>query len=234
MSTQSYQCAVETMISFGQYVWCGNGTSPSGAGFTLSKVDPALLGFSAKYVGDLYGDLNSYLVTFVIRMNHTLAQETEHIEMFLPNGFLFGYNVGHISHGVWITSKKISPSLLNQTVTIKFGRYLPQTDSDRQRLRRPTLGVIYEAQVVMQAPKQYETETCSICLDQVNDVKNKYLTPCGHLFHLECIFNYLENDSKLFEIPARCLDRCCLSPKIKPFDCPVCRQRIINSSIPMV
>jgi hypothetical protein len=231
MADQTYQCTIETVISFGQYIWCGNGSSPMGAGFTLSNVDPDTVGIGAKYVGSHYGDLNSYLVTFVIKMNNALARDTEHIEMFLPNGFLFGYNVGRISNGVWITSKKIDPSLLDQSVTIKFGRYLSQTESDRSRLRRPILGAVYETQITMREPKQYETEVCSICLEDVNNIKNKYLSPCGHLFHLDCIFKYLENSGHLYEIPTRCMDRCCQSPKIKPFNCPVCRQVIINSSV---
>lgn len=206
--------------------------SPTGSGFTLSNINPDILSQSAKYVGGRYGDLNSYLVTLIFKMNESLASNVSHIEMFLPDGFLFGYNVDRIRNGVWISTKKISPDLIGQTITVNFGKYIQQTESEMRHLRRAVLGKVYSTQITICEPKQYETEECPICMDIVNDVKNKYLSPCGHLFHLKCIFSYLQSTDKLYEVPRRCTEHCCLSQKIKPFSCPVCRQLIINSSLP--
>lgn len=223
-------CQIKTLVSFGRYVWCGNMSSPTGSGMTLSNVDSNILDPGAKYVGGIYGDINSYLVTFIIQMNQPLAQKTTNIEIFLPNGFLFGYNVRPIINGVWTVSRKISPQLLNQTVTIKFGRY-SQLPEEKCHLRRARLEPIFETKVTILEPKQYEQEICTICTEKVDNISNKYLSHCGHLFHLNCLFEYLKNIDKLYEIHPYCLNSCCRSPKIKPFNCPNCRQLIENSSV---
>lgn len=48
-----------------------------------------------------------------------------------------------------------------------------------------------------------ENEKCSICLEKQTDCKTK----CGHVFHIECLKEWIRNDSK---------------------DCPYCRQQIFN------
>jgi len=68
-----------------------------------------------------------------------------------------------------------------------------------------------------------DTKNCSICLEQASDPTNKYISPCGHLFHLDCILRYLEYKDLLYPMHLRCGDRCCRARKIKPFECIVCK-----------
>ena len=53
-------------------------------------------------------------------------------------------------------------------------------------------------------------EECSICLDQIYQKNNAYLTSCGHSFHKLCLF-------KAFE--TKVVDR-------HTFNCPICRARL--------
>lgn len=197
-------------------------SSPNGSGFILSNADPTTLGICTKYTGDL----NSYSVTFQIHMNDTLSRTVTNYEIYLSDGDLFGY--GDIAHQnlMKLKPKKISPKLMGETLTFKFGYYLPQSKDDQLKLKRSMFHTVYETTITLSEPKQYETEICAICTDPVIDVKTKYVSPCGHLLHLNCLFDYLRSAGKLYEIPPRCVNRCCNSPKIKPFNCPCCRRLI--------
>jgi hypothetical protein len=39
------------------------------------------------------------------------------------------------------------------------------------------------------------SECCSICCDNIEE-GNVYCTPCGHIYHVECIKNWTKDNSK--------------------------------------
>jgi len=68
---------------------------------------------------------------------------------------------------------------------------------------------------------------CNICLDSITDINDKFITPCGHLFHMNCINIYLDKNNLLYPIFEQCTQFCCNSRKVKNFNCVVCKKMII-------
>ena len=46
---------------------------------------------------------------------------------------------------------------------------------------------------------QYDN-TCLLCLELVDNPENKYITHCGHTFHLNCMFEYFERNNLLYTL----------------------------------
>jgi hypothetical protein len=83
---------------------------------------------------------------------------------------------------------------------------------------------LYSIYIKIPKLKQYgDLNNCNICFDEVNE-KNKYITPCGHLFHINCIFTYFKSNHLLENI--NCSENCCNTMKIKQYECIVCRYKI--------
>ena len=141
-----------------------------------------------------------------------------------------GYNVGKIAKK-WLSFKKIKSELIGTEIRIVFSKKRQLTKEQEEQVRRSFTriprDIVYEINVKIPELMQYgDKSDCNICLDAVEDEKNRYISPCGHLFHLNCIFKYLETKNLLYPTHPQCLNRCCNAKKIKPFECVVCKNII--------
>ena len=67
-------------------------------------------------------------------------------------------------------------------------------------------------------------DNCPFCLLSDNDETNKYVSQCGHFFHLKCYFVFL-NHHRLLE--PKCTGRyCCDASKIQSHNCIICNTDI--------
>lgn len=212
-----YFCDYEIKVSFGKYVWCVNAESPSGSGFTLTNskcIDP----FENPY---------TYMMFLKLKPNDKLLKNADFFDIYTDTGFLFGYNVGSI-HSNLNQFKKIEQELIGTELEIIFSIKKNLTDEEKEiitkRFIRMPREEIFTIKIKIPELMQYgDCEDCAICLGEVNDITNKYISPCGHLFHLKCIFQYLESKNLLYPMFDLCDDRCCGANKIKPFECVVCK-----------
>ncbi len=75
---------------------------------------------------------------------------------------------------------------------------------------------------------------CNICLENVDPLYNRYITPCGHLFHMDCIYRYFLSKKLLYTpnfecmIPRLCS---CGGLKVKRFKCTVCNGHIESHTV---
>ena len=165
-----------------------------------------------------------------LKPNVKLLKEADFFDIYDHTGFLFGYNVGPIHHQL-AQFKKIKPELIGTELSIVFSKKKQLTPEENaiviKRMFRTPREEIFSLKVRIPELTQYSTDSvCSIYLDQVGEPTNKYVSPCGHLFHLNCIFDYLEAKNRLHPIHPRCTKFCCGAKKAKPFECPVCKTLI--------
>ncbi len=74
-------------------------------------------------------------------------------------------------------------------------------------------------------------------LENIIDNTNKYITSCGHTFHMTCMWNYLVANNCVSKIHPQCKkmypngkNSCCNTGKIiKSFNCPMCKLLIANN-----
>lgn len=217
-----YSCSTDINISFGKYIWCGNMNSPTGSGFTLTNSDKT----------DIYGPQYKYMLYLNLKFNLKLKIDAEFIDIYSHDGFLFNYNIQPLK------GKYTCFTNLN-TIEDAFGTELKIVFSKKKKLTKEEQNIvnkrmfripreeIYSFKVKIPELKQFgDTENCNICLENVDE--NKYISPCGHLLHMNCIFNYLESKELLYEMHPNCLYHCCGAKKIKPFECVVCKTLIIK------
>lgn len=48
--------------------------------------------------------------------------------------------------------------------------------------------------VLIKSEKVFNVTTCSICLDKLTEI-NCSVLPCGHKYHFDCIYSWLEKDN---------------------------------------
>lgn len=215
-----YQCCINKIdISFGPFIFCKNIYSPIGSGYTLTNN---------------IENHNKYSLLLSINMNYNLMQNTEQIKLYDSNNLLFGYSKKPIDNLNWMYFSLIKSNMIGTNITISFcKKILLEENNFCFKLQ---MQEIYTIKVNITNPILYgDHSECNICLENVNK-QNIYITPCGHLFHLNCIFDYLEFNNKLYLIHSYCTETflngkqsCCNTKKIKKFNCPCCNYNIIAS-----
>lgn len=75
----------------------------------------------------------------------------------------------------------------------KFGTELKIIFSKKDLNKSDNLKIVYTTFIKIPELKILgNTEQCNICLENVN-LENKFITPCGHLFHDDCNIQYLKS-----------------------------------------
>lgn len=217
-----YHCDTYVKMSFGNYLWCYNDTSPTGHGFTLSN-------YQKPYHNLKYDNSNTHMMLLKLLPNKKLLRDCDFYDIYTNTGFLLGYNVSEFRFSLEIF-KQINPELINTELKIVFSRKKQLTKEEQEivfkRMIRTPREEIYTINLKIPEITQFGDKTnCNICLDIVDKQNNKYISSCGHLFHLNCIFEYLEKNNLLYSVHPRCKN-CCNSRKIKPFECIVCKTLI--------
>jgi hypothetical protein len=217
-----YNADTELKLSYGTYIWCGNMNSPTGSGYTLCT--------STESISD--HKKTTYMLLLKIKMNDYLVNDVTFIDIYNNVGRLLQSNKENIVNNIYIFFNEIKQDMIDTEFEIVFSR--PKQLVDRERHWIIPQVKIYSIKIKIENITIFgDIDNCNICLDSVfnfNSDTDKYISPCGHLFHLNCIINYLDNANLLYEIHPYCkrpypLD-CCNTRKIKQFNCPTCRQII--------
>jgi hypothetical protein len=175
----------------------------------------------------------TYCLNIILLLNPKLYNDTEYIDLYDHTGFLFGYNTTNLNSPFFINKKKIKKELIGTELIAKFSKKRILTKEQEENvfktMQRTPRDVIYEYKFIIPNIKSYSDNQCSICLDDVIDEKNKYITTCGHIYHLNCICTFLETNNLLYPLHNYCSSKFgCHTRHSKPFNCPVCN----NFAIP--
>lgn len=218
-----YNCDYDIKMSYGKYIWCGKTSSPTGSGFTLTNIDDSTNLQS-------YGYPYTYMMLLKFTLSDKLYRDTDFYDMYDHTGFLCEYNLGPVKQ-TNITFKKIKDEQIGTEIDIVFSKTKQLSEEEynaiRKSFRRIPRDEIYRIKIKIPELTQYDN-TCLLCLEDVDNPENKYITHCGHLFHLNCIFEYFERNNLLYPLYPHCSQFCCNTKKIKPFECIVCKSIIIK------
>jgi hypothetical protein len=226
-----YEARVNLQVSFGKYKWCGNMSSASGSGYTLTNNQ-------TYYYKD--GKESNFMLHIDIYMNDELLVDVEYIEILTESNFLFHYSQNKLTnHYSYCT--KMDEKYIGQEFKITFVKPKPLNEEEYQKLmksfRRHPMIKVYETTVEIPEMKLFEKNTCSICIEDVVDDNNKHITKCGHLFHNNCFWNYLLSIPNLIsEVHKNCSSTntsghllCCNVGKIvNTYCCPVCKNELLK------
>lgn len=226
----NYACSSLIDISWGKYLYCENMSSPTGSGFTLVP-------YSSTNT-DIYGDPFGWMILLKLNMSMKLLRDTSFIDIYDEKDRLFGYNTKQFNKSFFPSYKffkKISPDMIGTELRIEFSKEKKLTQEEqeqlRRTLRRTPRELIYTINVKITEPVLYgDTTECVICLNNIDNnstTPNKYISPCGHTYHLDCVFDYVRSKNLLYPIHMYCNNKtCCGASKIKPFECAVCKRLI--------
>lgn len=209
-------------VLYGRYIWCGNLDSPTSSGFKLTNQSH----------GDSYGPVNRYMMSLTIVMDVSLFHKTTHIEVRDHTGFLRHYSWKEFTHQRYTHTTVLKPELIGTELQIQF--VIPQVLTDEEKIalrgRRHPVNVIHEITVMIPNMQRYdkdESDDCNICYQPLL-LDEKHVTPCGHAYHTNCIWNYLQPQQDV--IHSQCAKQyangkpsCCNTTHVVgSYRCPVC------------
>jgi len=206
------QTIVTIKISVGPYAWCGNSHDGEKSGYHLAKnVDPRQFGsYPEKEV--------KIMLSFDIP--YDLIDKIRFIQIYDETGFLVNYNTKKIEKDYKCTFKVIK-SMCGTKLKICYDVPIPQEKT--RILRRIKTETIREEHITIPDICIKGDVDCAICMSQIINDKI-YISQCQHVFHIDCLWKYLECSQYLNPIADRCKRFLCDHiEKPKPFPCPVCR-----------
>lgn len=219
MLQSKYNTIIIPEMTFGKYIWCRNMNANSGFKLTNQNID------DISYVHD------TFMINLKIKMNCQLAIDTHYIEIYDHKGGLFNYNVKPINSMFYTTTIQIKDNEIGTQLTIKFCKPKVLSEQEEENLfktlkRRP-MDVIHKHIITIPNLTTFDDLTskteCLLCLSNVTERTNKFITSCGHTYHMNCIWDYLVKNNCIGEIHSNCKHSCCNTGSIiKSFSCPFC------------
>lgn len=169
-------------------------------------------------------DMARTRTTFSIKISPDLHQATREIVMRLESEttrLLHFPGPFHVREGETRLMFPVRHDEEGGEVMLDFN----QNRSNSPDLASQDLSTIHSIKVNFPAPSILgDASVCSICMgDETPKVGERLVTQCGHLFHLSCIFAFFRHN-KLVHM---CQD--CSYLRVKPFQCPFCKQMICES-----
>lgn len=148
-------------------------------------------------------DKRNLIVTIDIHLSDDLMKDTNEINVIIPDYYDRKQSGYKINDRIVF---RVDKSYTGSTVMINY-------NSQGKILYQDTLTI----------PKlEIKGDTnCAICSEVGTD--NIFVSPCHHLFHMDCIWRYLEKSELLNPLSKDCLAKCEHSNKPKRFCCPTCR-----------
>jgi hypothetical protein len=238
-----YEAETDHKISYGKYAYCDNKSSYCGKGYYLTHQNVNSNNIS--YDNLLY---------LIIHMNDILLNDTSFIEVTkMDNTVLFDSSCNKLIRlklPKYTFFEKISDDIFKTELNIKFYKYIFDKNTfdkntfdkntfdkntfDKNTFDKNTFDkkLIFQKNIIIDDILKYSDNKCNICMEEIKNEsiieKNKYISPCGHLFHMDCIWNYIKSKRLYYPIHLKCIDNCCNTNKNRTFDCPTCRYKILK------
>lgn len=163
--------------------------------------------------------------------NSHLISGADYYEIYTFTGSLFARCISPLKNQN-IQFKRVNLALVGTQLEIIFWKEKDISEKEQEKLNRTGArwprDEIYKFKIkIPELPEYSEQSSCIVCLEQISDLTNKYISPCGHLFHTSCLFGYLDKKNLLNPTHSDCMRiNCCQTRKIKPWACPICKTKI--------
>lgn len=189
----------EIGLEYGSYEWCGS------IGEYRLTCD-----------GDCLCNAGTILITIKITMNDALRFVVGRIEIYDSVGSLIQYSRDFAeAYRYYTMNFIIDERRIGTTLMVVFVQKTTRRNVHKCEIVVPPLVILGDSDV------------CVFCLSSVVDVNNKYVSPCAHLFHLDCLFQYLRHNDLLDYKNDWCEYIACGHGNTSgEFLCPVCKSVI--------
>lgn len=199
---------------FGRFAWCGNNYDGRGSGFYLTDITHQ----------KVYGKTNIQMVYIAVQLDDNLLQKTDIIEVIDENGFLAQYTYYKLKNEniLYFPLKYYDQTKPQFQMTIHLRKI---KTGNVQPLRRPEMETLLSKTIHIPLLKREDLNSeCSICLENISDDSNLLWSACNHMFHMDCIWEYMKKNSMLQVMSKMCkLLDCGHNEKPKKLNCPICR-----------
>lgn len=207
----SYFTNVKINSHYGTYAWCTNGDSREKPGWHLTDCRKKPMNIID------YAD-RKIIITIDIEMSDDLFERIDIINIYDATGFLAQYSK-KIKESTYHFNFKTEEVMIGTKLKINYDKMLPNPNT--QTLSRPPMQTVYQDVITIPALDIKGDTNCALCLEDVVD--DKYISPCHHIFHTNCIWDYLEKNNLIKSMNDRCGNHCGHTNKPKKFPCPTCR-----------
>ena len=168
-------------------------------------------------------------ISLFITVNHLLRENTNFIYIHNMNNY-WTHQTKNSPSNCFNMTLKIHKENIGSNIIIQFFKN-PSGNTDGYSERpfdfKNNLQLTHEIIYNVSDIRIYGEDTdCNICLDKVEEPV-KYVSPCGHLFHMGCIWDHIIF-KRMFRLNYGCL--ICTHQEQIPtnFTCPVCNELITS------
>ncbi len=220
LEMETYNCDVEMSISYGRYMRCRKCNYPKGErpkyklSVSFLKKDNPSNNFN-----------HCAMLTIDIDTNFKLFMEADFYDVYDNENLLYSEEFDKRSNVKFIMVKldKIQIETRPDIKIVFFKSMDCEYDEQEKSYITPRIE-IYSTTVKIPELKIYGNDVeCNICMEKVDAVNDRCITPCGHLFHMGCIFKYFSAKNVLYAMNNECS---CGGFKINDFNCAVCNSLI--------
>lgn len=201
--------------SFGKYSWCGNNYDSNKNGYYLSKTQ------------SFFDNRNKKLMLNIgVIMDKWLFSRINEINIYDATRALVQYSQ-KLNSRMYLFRFSVPENLINTDLHFVFINANANANINAN-INANMNTIVYE--IKMKVPNRVifgDDINCAICYEEVKN-DDKYVTMCGHMYCIDCIFAHLQKLNLLEKIEGKCIQfKCAHSPKPKHFSCPVCNQLVI-------
>uniref|UniRef100_A0A6C0C8T1 RING-type domain-containing protein n=1 Tax=viral metagenome TaxID=1070528 RepID=A0A6C0C8T1_9ZZZZ len=208
--SEEFKTNVAIKVCKGNYAWCGNNYDGERSGHYLTD-NPKIE--------------ENVMVIIDINMDTNLYEQIDLIEIYNKGGFCAKYTHHTLQQSEQLFFGLKYDAKEGGEYKICYKKILPRTDN--RTLSRPPMKIIYSETIKIPFVHSHNSD-CAICLELVVD--NKYVSTCQHMFHINCLFDYAEQNNFTKPIADHCkLFNCEHGKKLIPFPCPICRCVLENN-----
>lgn len=217
INTYSAEITIESI--FGSYCLCESADNKINQIYYLTKPD----------ILTKEKQEQSQMVIIKIIINEKLKKNTNLIRISNPNNNYFyeSQYFGHSNHYSFFL--KLNKHDDNKIFDINFLKYKSKEEFGINTEN------IYSQKVELPPIKILGSKICCICLEHIDDLSysnNIYISVCKHIFHMDCIWEYIEQNDYIEPKSIQCQkDSCKHGDQVTSFPCPICRTQLEDQKV---
>jgi hypothetical protein len=160
------------------------------------------------------------MITIDVEMNDELFNAIDIIDIYNIDGGLIQYSKYPFESKTYHFFFAVDKKFCGTELSMQFNKML---EHDKPTLRRATMSTILEYKITVPLIEIKGDTKCSICLEHVDDNNNKCVLNCKHVFHMDCIYQYIKSNNLLKPLDKMCKRfNCPHTEKFLQFPCPIC------------
>ena len=136
---------------------------------------------------------NIQMVKIEIQLSNDLKNQIDHIEIYDMTGFVSQYITNkEVNNYTYFFNLHLYKDIDNY-IHIKFKKNIKKIKNFFLFCNSPK--TIDEKIIQIPFEIKGDDTMCTICLDNVDDKRQRYISSCKHIFHVKCIYEYVNHSN---------------------------------------